>query len=180
MHGHAQRAFAHPQFDGDGRAGDLAFVSGEKSFQPVKLAGFARRSNSARNRAIVCSSKVNAQRRSYNRSGEMSPAVVSTLNFRSASSVSRGTCVWPPPRFWARTRSPFVGQKTLERHQQKTAEAPALRFRCFEIILFQQPGKKCLRQVLGIFPGLSGAPHIGVKRIPISAAEFLQRLGGPR
>src|SRR5688572_33191386 len=49
-----------------------------------------------------------------------------------------------------------------------------------EIILFQQARKETLREVLGIFAGVTVPPDVGVKWIPIGAAQFLQGLRGLR
>src|ERR1051325_6323120 len=47
-----------------------------------------------------------------------------------------------------------------------------------QIVFFEQPGEKSLRQVLSVRRFVSLAPHKKIKRLPISAAESLQSFFG--
>src|SRR5262249_32418662 len=57
---------------------------------------------------------------------------------------------------------PFVGQKVLERRQQKCAKATAARRGGGQRVLLQQTGEKCLRQVLRLLDVSRSPPRIGV------------------
>ena len=63
----------------------------------------------------------------------------------------------------------------LERRKQERAEAAFLRVYLGEVVASQQPGEKPLGQVLRVVGIIAAPTGVGVKRVPVSAAEFLQR-----
>ena len=45
-----------------------------------------------------------------------------------------------------------------------------------EIIFLQKPGKESLGQILGVLRMVTFAANKGVKRVPVSAAQFFERI----
>jgi len=63
----------------------------------------------------------------------------------------------------------------FQRGQEKGAEPPALGAETFEVILREKPGEKPLHQVLGVLLGLALPADVGIERIPVAAAQLLER-----
>ena len=57
------------------------------------------------------------------------------------------------------------GDVSLDAHERRRRQ----------IIMSQQPGKKCLSQVFGILPAVSLPAHKGIEGIPVDPAQLLQR-----
>ena len=75
---------------------------------------------------------------------------------------------------------PFVGEKVIDGRQEKRAEAAPAAVHGFQIILPNEPAEEFLRRVLRIRRRQAFAAHVGIERIPISAAEFFQSRRGSR
>src|SRR5688500_10516871 len=74
----------------------------------------------------------------------------------------------------------FARQKMFERAQQERSELPFVAVGHAQIISREQPREEFLSQVLGIMHIASFPPNVSVERIPVGAAQFLQRLMGLR
>src|SRR5262245_58271511 len=85
-----------------------------------------------------------------------------------------------PAPFRALRPFPFVRQKILQRSQQKRPKSSTFLLRSPERFLFQQLGKEGLRQILSVFRAATLSAHVSIKRVPICAAQLLQRLLCPR
>ena len=72
---------------------------------------------------------------------------------------------------------PLVGQKTFEHHQQEGAELALCPGDGMQIVLVQQPREELLGEVLGIGRAVALAADVGVKRMPIGAAEGFEGRG---
>ena len=68
----------------------------------------------------------------------------------------------------------------VERREQERAEPSALGISPGQPALGQQSRKESLRQILGIGGGTPLVPHMRVNRIPIGAAQTIQRGGRVR
>ena len=77
--------------------------------------------------------------------------------------------------FWRLRLVPFVREKMFQRRQQERAEPSAFRAQAGEIIFLQKPREERLRQILRVFLVVPAPADVGVKRKPVSAAQFLQR-----
>src|ERR1035441_3779363 len=75
---------------------------------------------------------------------------------------------------------PFVGQETLKRYPQKSAEAALLPRRRREVVLRQQACEELLGQILGVANRVPSPTDEGIERIPISAAKGFERRRGIR
>jgi len=74
----------------------------------------------------------------------------------------------------------FLGEEVFHGREQEGSEFASLRVCQRDGILFQQVREEGLREVLSILAVLSETAHVGVERIPVSAAEFFERFGGLR
>ena len=66
----------------------------------------------------------------------------------------------------------LIGEKVLQRGEQEGAELPLLAAQPFEVVPGEEPGEKALRQIFGILARVAVPTNVGVKRIPISAAQW--------
>src|SRR6516225_2683825 len=67
----------------------------------------------------------------------------------------------------------------LQRRQQEGAEPATFLLRMTKRFVLNERGKESLCQVLCILRTVALTAHVSIKRIPISAAKFLQRLLRP-
>jgi hypothetical protein len=74
----------------------------------------------------------------------------------------------------------LVGQKVLERREEKRPELALLAIGLREELLRQEVGEERLGQVLGVVRVVPTAAKIGIERIPVRAAKFGKRIGGRR
>src|SRR5213593_3293947 len=66
-----------------------------------------------------------------------------------------------------------------QRGEEEGAESALARINSAQKTPFQQLREERLREVLSIFRGMTAPPNVGVKRIPIGAAQpFQSRLSG--
>src|SRR5207244_13349746 len=70
---------------------------------------------------------------------------------------------------------PFVREEVFQRGEDEGAKFPLLAAEPFEVIPGEESGEEALRQVFGVLTGVAVPSNVGVKRIPISAAQFLER-----
>ena len=75
---------------------------------------------------------------------------------------------------------PFAHQKMFQRSQQERAKLPFVPVGDTEIIPRQQAREEFLSQILGIVSAVTFSANVTIERIPVSAAQFFQRLGGLR
>src|SRR5439155_15037332 len=85
-----------------------------------------------------------------------------------------------PASFLGASIAPFVSQKMLQRGQQKSTELAPGAIHGPQVIPSQQPREKLLGQFLGIIRTVTAAAHMGIERIPVSAAQLLKRRSGLR
>src|SRR5690606_21983058 len=71
----------------------------------------------------------------------------------------------------------FVTEEVLEYSEQKGSEAAFFRRGCFEGMSLQDVLEETLSQILRIGGFMSVPPDERVDRVPVGAAELLQRLG---
>jgi len=70
--------------------------------------------------------------------------------------------------------TPFVSQEMFESCQEERPKSAFPRIYVAQEVLFQQAGKKLLRQILGFRHFVATPPYEGVERIPIGRTEVLQ------
>ena len=128
---------------------------------------------------MVRSSKVMAHCRSKSTSG-WTWCAGSAARRDSASSWSMETTGAKPPRLRAWSRSHSLAMKRLRATSRKVRNLPFSPRRRLQVILLQQPRKEALRQVLRVVGRAALPPQKGVERIPVGAAERLQRGGRAR
>ena len=93
----------------------------------------------------------------------------------SASRVSSGTCVSPPPRFEPLPVAPLVGDEGLQAREQVAAEAPARRLVAREPALLECSREEALGQVLGFLRAHAKASaHVPVDRTPVGRHHGLE------
>src|SRR4051812_39233490 len=63
----------------------------------------------------------------------------------------------------------------LKRLEQKGTKAAPLAAGQLEVILFQKPREKILRQILRVVRTVTPTPDVSIQRRPISAAQTFQR-----
>ena len=68
----------------------------------------------------------------------------------------------------------FIGQKVLERTEEKTTEMATILRGLAHHILLQEAPEKGLNQILRVVMGLTSAADIKVKRSPVGAEESAQ------
>src|SRR5438309_1447311 len=74
---------------------------------------------------------------------------------------------------------PLVRQKIIERCEQEGAKTAFFPRHTLHPVSLEEVRKKALGQILGIVLTIASATEIGIKGIPISAAESLQGLARP-
>ena len=74
---------------------------------------------------------------------------------------------------------PFIGEKPLQRGQQKRAETAPVAIGVFHPAAFQEAQKEGLGKILGVMSGIPASADIGVKRIPVVLAKPGERIAGP-
>jgi len=92
----------------------------------------------------------------------LGPVCIETDYFFAAASLLRQGAV------------PLIGQKMLQRREEKGTEPPFLRIGLPDDLLVEDESEERLRQILRIFGRVALTPHVGVERIPIRAAKLLQ------
>ena len=75
---------------------------------------------------------------------------------------------------------PFVRKEMFERGKQERTEFAARRIDLREIIFLEEAREEGLGEILRVVRRETFAPDVGVKRIPIFAAEIFQRGGATR
>src|SRR2546427_3132924 len=63
----------------------------------------------------------------------------------------------------------FVDQETIQRGQQKGTKPALMRIKICKPVLFEQPRKKFLREVLRIFWSVAPLPYIRIEGVPVGA-----------
>jgi hypothetical protein len=79
-----------------------------------------------------------------------------------------------PPRFCVRRRA-VVGEKVLQRRQQKGSEAPALLTQMLEVSPLEERCEEPLREIAGIVRVRAAPANVSVERIPVGLAQCRQR-----
>ena len=74
----------------------------------------------------------------------------------------------------------FVDQETIQRGQQKGTKPALMRIKICKPVLFEQPRKKFLREILRIFWSVAPLPYIRIEGVPVGAAQLFQGLGSAR
>src|SRR5436190_3983933 len=72
----------------------------------------------------------------------------------------------------------LVREKMIQRQQEKGTELSLRSIRLGREILLQKAREEALGQILSIFLPIATPPNVGIERVPISAAKFLQCVRG--
>ena len=71
----------------------------------------------------------------------------------------------------------LVSEVVIQAGQQKRAKATATVFHPFQCIMLQQLKKEALSEILRVLVSRAASSNVGIKRIPVSAAERFERGG---